>query len=108
MRRDLGGHVDLAALRGIDLEAPGMKMELAADAAGQERLSAAIFGVTDDRMPKRGHMRAQLVGPPGEGLQFNPRGTVSGAVEHPPPSPRGQAVLRIDVHFLAAGHRLLS
>ena len=58
-----------------------MKVELAADPAGQERLGPAIFGVADDRMADRRHVRAQLVGAAGQRLQLDPGGAVAGAVD---------------------------
>ncbi len=84
MRRQLGGDVDLAAVGRVDPDAPRMEVELAADPAGQERLGPAIFGVADDRMADRRHVRAQLVGAAGQRLQLDPGGAVAGAVDHPP------------------------
>ena len=84
-----------------------MEVELAADPAGQERLRPAIFGIADDRVADRRHVRAQLVGAAGQRLQLDPGGAVAGAVDHPPAGLGRKPVLLADVHLLAAGARLL-
>ena len=58
MGRKLGRHVDLLVVGSVDLQPAGMKVELAADPAGQERVRTAIFGVADDRMTEMRHVRA--------------------------------------------------
>ena len=75
----------------VDLEAPRVEVKLAADPAGQERFGPAIFGVADDRMADRRHVRAQLVRAAGQRLQLDPGGAVAGAVDHPPAGLRRQA-----------------
>src|SRR6185369_3572399 len=106
MGRKLRRDVELAALRRVDSQPPGMEVELAADPAGQVRLDTAIFRIADDRVAERGHVRAELVGASGKWLQLDPGGAVAGVVEHAPAGPGRQAMLHIDVHLFAAGARL--
>jgi hypothetical protein len=70
MGRQFCFDVDHPAVGSIDPDPPGMKMELAADAASQESLRAAIFCIPDDWMTDRVHVSAELVSAAGERLQF--------------------------------------
>src|SRR5687767_11104482 len=58
----LGRDVDRPAVRMVDAQSPGMEVQLAADAAGQEGFLAGIFAVADDRMADRRKVDPQLVG----------------------------------------------
>ena len=84
-----------------------MKVQLAADPAGQECLGPAIFAIADDRMADRRHMRAKLVGAPGQWLKLDPGRAVPGPVYQPIARLRREAIFLIDMHFLAARARLL-
>ncbi len=95
------------AVRRVDPDAAGVEVQLAADPAGQERLGPAIFGVADDRMTDRRHVRAKLVGAAGQRLQLDPGGAVAGAVDDPPARAGRRAILLVDMHLLAAGAGLL-
>ena len=77
----------------VDHQAPRVKVHLAADAAGQERVLTAIFAVADDRMADRRHVDAQLVRAAGERLEFDPGGTIAGAVDHAVAGPGGSGRL---------------
>ena len=107
MRREVGSDVDLAATRRIDPDPPRVQVELAADAARQEGLHPAIFRIADDRVSDRRHMCPQLVGASRERLQFDKRGAIAGAVDHPPASLGRKSVFVVDMHLLAAGAGLL-
>ena len=58
VRRQFGLAVDDLAARSVDPEPARMQMQLAADPAGQHRLGSAIFGIANDRMANRRHVRA--------------------------------------------------
>ena len=58
-----------------------MKVQFAADPAGQKRFRAAIFGIADDRMADCRHVRAKLVRSPGQRLKLDPGGAIAGAVD---------------------------
>ena len=107
MRGQLGGRVDHPLVGRIDPQSPGVQVHLAADPTRQKCFRAAIFGIPDDRVAERRHVRAKLVGAPGQRLQFHPRRSVSGSIDHPPAGPRRLPVFLVDVHLLAAGPRLL-
>src|SRR5690242_11393485 len=102
MRWKFSRDVDCAAVWCIDPYPPRMQMELAADPAGQERLGPAIFRIADDRMPDRGHMRAQLVRSPGQRLKLEPCRAVAGPVDEPPAGLRRKPMLLADMHLLPA------
>ena len=104
----VGNHVQRRAVRVVDDQLPCVQVHLAADGAGQERLLPAVFAVANDRKADRRHMHAQLVGAPGHGLQFHPRGAVAGAIKHAVAGAGGLALAAfIDHHLLAAGAGLL-
>ena len=107
MRRQFGGDVDLAAAGRIDPDTARVEVELAADPAGEERLGPAIFGVADDRVAERRHMRAQLVGPAGQRLKLEPGGAVAGALDQAPAGLGRKPRFLVDVHLFAAGAGLL-
>jgi hypothetical protein len=55
-------------------DAARQKVQLVLHAAGQlPILAGKIFRIADDRMADMIHMRAQLMGAPGDGFERNPR-----------------------------------
>ena len=102
MAGQVGGDIDFALRWRVDLEPPGVEMELAADPAGQERLGAPIFAVADDGVADRRHVGAKLVRSAGQRLELDPGGTIAGAVDDSPAGLRRLAMLVVDMHFLAA------
>src|SRR5690242_21920544 len=84
-----------------------MKVELAADTARQEGIGTAIFGIADDWMAERRHVRAKLVRAASQGLKLDPGGSIAGAVDDPPTGLGGEAMLMVDMHLLAASAGLL-
>ena len=102
-----GGDVKRLAVGPVDPEATRVQVHLATDPAGQEGIGPAIFGIADDRMPDRRHVRAKLVGAPGERLELDPRRAIAGNVDGAESGPRGKAILLVDMHFLAAAAGLL-
>jgi len=107
VRRELGRDIDLSASGGVNPQLPGMKVKLAADAAGQEGLGPAIFCIADDRMANRSHVRAKLMRPAREGLKLNPGSAIARAVDHPPTGLGRKSVLLVDMHLLPTGSGLL-
>ena len=107
MRRQIRRHIDLAAIGGIDDQPPGMQVQLAADAPGQECFLAAIFGIADKRMADRGSMNADLVGAPGQRRKLHPGGARAGLVDDAVTGLRFQPGFGVDVHLFAATARLL-
>ena len=103
MRRQFGGDVDLAAAGRVDPDPARVEVKLAADPAGEERLRSAIFGVADDRVAERRHMRAQLVGAAGQRLKLEPGGAVAGAFDQAPAGLGRKPRFLVDVHLFAAG-----
>src|SRR5260221_13918549 len=102
MRRKLGRHVERSATWGVNPYPPGVQMQLAADAAGQERPRPAIFGVANDRMADRRHVRAKLMGTAGQRLKLEPGRSVARVFDGPPARLGWESVLLADMHFLAA------
>ena len=82
-------------------------MQFAADPAGQKRLAATIFAVTDNRVPDPGSMNADLVGAAGHRLKFQPDRAVARPFDRPVFGLGGQPSFLINVHFLAARSGLL-
>ena len=108
MRGKLGGDVQRRAIGVVDNQAARVQVHLAADAAGQKRRRPPIFAIANNRMANRRHMDAQLMGSPGQRLQFNPCRRIARALQHPIAGARGGAMFgMIDKHLLAAGAGLL-
>ena len=61
-------NVDEPLFEGIDADSAGVQVQLAADAARQERIRPTIFAVPDDRMTDRRHVRAKLMRSPRQRL----------------------------------------
>ena len=99
--------IDRLAVGPVDPQPPRVQVHLAADPPGQERRRAAIFGVADDRVADRRHMRAQLVGASGHRLEFDPCRASAGTVDLAIAGARGKAFLLVDHHLFAARPGLL-
>src|SRR5579864_7306168 len=107
MNRKLRSHVDHAFFRRIDPDSPCMEMELSADPSSEEGLGPAIFGIADDRVADKGHVRPKLVGPAGKRLQLDPGRAIARSIDEAPAGLRGKAALPVEMHFFAARSRLL-
>ena len=102
-RRD----IDLSAIGRIDPDPPGVKMQLAADPAGKKSLGPAIFGIANDRVTERSHVRAQLVSSASQGLELDPGCPISSAIDESPPGFRRETIFFVDMHLFAACAGLL-